>query len=227
MLAELKIGSAKETMKKKAGQQKVFSKEEMAIHAYEVLNLIVGDILSAMFLDASIEKYEKESKDSSFKKTLVVSLQRNKNRLIASALYRYTLVYKNRLAKIDLNPQDKKKAESLNQKLHNHQVEKLRHLFEHELSQFTEEPYSPEQVKERYKSIEPLISPNFRDKCHELNKRVQGIRDSVAVVYPDCGKGVDRWKVLAEENGSTLGHDAATATASSVGYDKVYGNDES
>ncbi len=213
--------------KKKKGQvEKSFSKEEMAVHAYEVLNLLVGDILSAIFMDATIEKYEKESKDSSYKNTLMVSLQRNKNRLIASALFRYTSLYSNRLSKIDLNASDRKRAGSLNQKLHNHQVEKLRHLFEHELSQFTGEPHSPEQVKERYRIIEPLISPDFRGKCHELVKQVQAIRDSVAVVYPDCGKGVNRWKVLTEENGSTLGHDAHTMTSSVIGYTKVYGGDD-
>lgn len=205
---------------------KAFSKEEMAAHAYEVLNLLVGDILSAIFIDATIEKYERESKDSSYKNTLLVSLQRNKTRLVASALFRYTSLYSHRLSKIELNAPDKKVAESLNQKFHNHQVEKLRHLFEHELSQFTGEPHSPEQVKEHFKSIEPLISPDFRGKCHELVKQVQAIRDSVAVVYPDCGKGVNRWKVLTEENGSTLGHDAHTMTSSVIGYTKVYGGDD-
>lgn len=75
----------------------------MASHAYEVLNLLVGDILSAIFTDTMIEKYEKDSKDTSYKSTLLVSLQRNKYRLIASALFRYTSVYSNRLSKIDLD----------------------------------------------------------------------------------------------------------------------------
>ena len=112
----------------------------MATHAYEILNLLIGDIFSAIFLDKCTENFERTNRAQGKSNKFIVHYNRNRLRLAASALFRYTEIYKKRIKFLDI---DLSEAEKLNQRLNGHQARDFRHLFEHELSQKTNEPHSP------------------------------------------------------------------------------------
>lgn len=169
------------------------SQKEYATHAYEVLNFIAGDLVSAFFLDAKIDEYEFQIEKGVKKSSKCLPhYRRNRLRLAISALFRYSEIYRKRIQHLEI---DLTEAEKLKSELDGKQIAQFRHVFEHELSQKTDEPHRPESVDEHLVRMEKFFVPDFKARCKELANQVMRIRDAIGEKYPESGAGVDRWIV--------------------------------
>lgn len=196
--------------------EKSAEEESVASQAYEVLNFIIGDVHAALFLHQYVKEQRASLGIAGQQETLFASLERNKYRILASALYRFSCLYRDKLKDLELNEKIKSLTEKFNQKLHGCEVNNFRHLFEHELKKSTKKPHKPHEVESYFLKLRELVSPDFSIGVLKIVNKIQSIRDAIAVQFPDCGTGVDDWKAYDGEYPELMGHNMATFSSAQI-----------
>lgn len=189
--------------------KKDFSKEELATHAYEALNMIADDFFTGFFFNKCISYHETSTKKVNKSTKVMVHYNRNRLRIVVSAMHRYIETYREKIKHLDL---EKDEAGMLFQKFNGNKASKIRHLSEHQMSSVTQEPHSLEQVDEHLKNFERLMDNDFDKACDSLSRTILRIRDSIAEEYPNCGGGIDRWKLETTPESLKTDFGAATMT---------------